>query len=253
MKKERYYLLDALRGATLVSMILYHAAFDLVEMYGVEISWFWDTPGYLWQQSICWTFILLSGFSWRLGHHPLKRGGLIFLCGLVITAVTVVFMPSERIFFGILTFTGTAMLVMAGLHPFLQKCPQAAGLLFSAAAFFLTRNINSGAWGFEFLSFGKVPESFYHGIFMTALGFPYKGFFSGDYFSFFPWFFLYLCGYFLYGILMSQKEVRQLLMRRVPVLEWIGKHTLPIYMAHQPVILAVAEMTMAISALRRLS
>ncbi len=242
VKRERFYFLDALRGVTLLSMILYHAAYDLVELYGVNISWYWDTPGYLWQQSICWTFILLSGFCWRLGSNQVKRGGLIFLCGLIVTAVTVVFLPSNRILFGILSFTGTAMLAVALLEPLLKKVPQRLGFSLCAMVFFLIRNINLGMWGFESLAFGKVPELFYHGMIMAGLGFPYQGFFSGDYFSFLPWFFLYLCGYFLHGILMEREAVRCFLKRRLPGLEWIGRHTLPIYMIHQPAILAVLEL-----------
>lgn len=41
--KERYALLDSIRGITLLSMILYHGMFDLVEIYGVKVPWFWDT------------------------------------------------------------------------------------------------------------------------------------------------------------------------------------------------------------------
>ena len=33
--KERYVLLDSIRGITLLSMILYHGMFDLVEIYGL--------------------------------------------------------------------------------------------------------------------------------------------------------------------------------------------------------------------------
>lgn len=241
MTDRRYHLLDALRGLTLLSMIAYHGMFDLVELYGVPVSWFWDTPGYVWQQSICWTFILLSGFCWRLGSHPLKRGLTVSACGLVITAVTFAFMPSERILFGILTFTGAAMLLLVVLHPVIHRLPAWAGLLVSLFLFVLTRNVNEGYWGFERLILGAVPGSYYQGLFMTFWGFPEPGFFSGDYFSVFPWIFLYLCGYFLYGILMEREGVRQFLRIRAGFLEWIGKHSLIIYMLHQPVLMLVFE------------
>ena len=58
----RYRLLDTLRGFSLVSMILYHICWDLVHMYGFDWPWFMKTQGYLWQQSICWLFIFVSGF-----------------------------------------------------------------------------------------------------------------------------------------------------------------------------------------------
>lgn len=241
MKKERYFLLDALRGATLISMIAYHGMFDLVELYGVSVDWFWKTPGYVWQQSICWTFILLSGFCWRLGKRPLRRGILISGCGLVVTAATYLFMPSERILFGILTFTGAAMLVLVPLSKALDRIPAWAGLLGSAVLFFLSRNVNEGYFGFESLIVGKVPEGLYRGLGMTFLGFPEPGFFSGDYFSFFPWFFLYLCGYFLYGLLMERETVRKILRYRCRALECPGRYSLILYMLHQPALMLLLE------------
>lgn len=93
--KERYVLLDSIRGITLLSMILYHGMFDLVEIYGLYVPWFVERPGYIWQQSICWIFILLSGFCWNLGKRHLKRGLVISAWGLLITGVTYAFMPSE--------------------------------------------------------------------------------------------------------------------------------------------------------------
>ena len=62
--KKRLHFLDALRGVTLISMIAYHGMWNLVYLFGVQAPWYRGTPGYLWQQSICWTFILLSGFCW---------------------------------------------------------------------------------------------------------------------------------------------------------------------------------------------
>ena len=61
--KERYVLLDSIRGITLLSMILYHGMFDLVEIYGLHIPWFVERPGYVWQQSICWIFILPVSYT----------------------------------------------------------------------------------------------------------------------------------------------------------------------------------------------
>lgn len=241
MKKGRFCLLDGLRGLTLLSMIAYHGMFDLVELYGVSVDWFWRMPGYVWQQSICWTFILLSGFCWQMGKRPFKRGLVISAGGLIITIVTFVFMPSERILFGILTFTGAAMLAMIPLARILRFVPAWAGFLGSGFLFFLTRNVNEGYWGFGNLILGYVPEGWYRGIVTTALGFPEPGFFSGDYFSFFPWIFLYMCGYFLYHTVVIYRPVRRFLRRRAGFLEWLGRYSLPIYMIHQPVLMLLFE------------
>ena len=61
MAKVRYAGLDTLRGVTLVSMMAYHACWDLVYIFGMDWDWYGSFGAYLWQQSICWTFILLSG------------------------------------------------------------------------------------------------------------------------------------------------------------------------------------------------
>ena len=74
----RYALLDELRGLDLVSMMLYHGCWDLVNLFGIQADWYYGLPGHLWQQSICWVFILLSGFCVQLGHHTLRRGAQLF-------------------------------------------------------------------------------------------------------------------------------------------------------------------------------
>lgn len=87
----RYALLDELRGLDLVSMMLYHGCWDLVNLFGIQADWYYGLPGHLWQQSICWVFILLSGFCVQLGHQTLRRGAQVFGAGALVTAVTLLF------------------------------------------------------------------------------------------------------------------------------------------------------------------
>lgn len=241
MKKERYHLLDGIRGMALLSIIAYHGMYDLVELYGVSVDWFWKTPGYLWQQGSCYIFILLSGFCWRLGSAPLKRGSIVFLWGLVVSVVTTLVVPSQQVLFGILTFLGTAMLLMAVLSGFCDKIPAIIGFIVSFLLFFVTRNINEHLWGFESIVLGKVPEFLYQGMGMTFLGFPAAGFRSSDYFSLFPWLFLYLCGYFLYGMTMHVPAIQKLLRCHIKVLSTLGMYSLPVYLIHQPLLMGVFE------------
>lgn len=112
----RYALLDELRGLDLVSMMLYHACWDMMFLFGIWMDWYAGMPGHLWQQAICWVFILLSGFCAPFGRHMLRRGVTVFAAGALVTAVTLVFMPGERVIFGVLTFLGTAML-LTGVLP----------------------------------------------------------------------------------------------------------------------------------------
>lgn len=96
----RYALLDELRGLDLVSMMLYHACWDMMFLFGIWMDWYAGMPGRLWQQTICWVFILLSGFCVPLGHRTLKRGAQVFAAGALVTVVTLVFMPEDRVVFG---------------------------------------------------------------------------------------------------------------------------------------------------------
>lgn len=97
----RYRLLDELRGLDLISMMLYHGMWDVVFLFGVAQKWYTGRPGFVWQQSICWVFILLSGFCLPLGHHPFRRGAVVFGAGALVTAVTLLFLPEDVVWFGV--------------------------------------------------------------------------------------------------------------------------------------------------------
>ena len=145
---SRYALLDELRGLDLVSMMLYHACWDMMFLFGIWMDWYAGMPGRLWQQTICWVFILLSGFCVQLGHHTLRRGAQVFGAGALVTAVTLLFMPEDRVIFGVLTLLGSAMLLTGVLEPLLKKIPPAAGLAVSAVLFALTYHLDERWLGF---------------------------------------------------------------------------------------------------------
>lgn len=235
-KKCRYHLLDSIRGAMLISMIGYHLAWDLVYLYDVDWHWYGSRGAYWWQQSICWTFILLSGFCWQLGSRPLRRGAVVFGAGLLVTLVTGLFLPEQQICFGILTMTGSCMLLLIPLHKGLQRIHAWVGLLVAFCCFVLLRNVNRGYLGFEGWQLMALPRELYQGWFATYLGFPQAGFFSTDYFSLLPWWFLFLAGYFLFCCLQKQQRLPAIFELRVPLLNSLGKHSLVVYLIHQPLI-----------------
>lgn len=140
----RYALLDELRGLDLISMMLFHVCWDLVFLFDVNMRWYAGTPGRLWQQTICWVFILLSGFCAPFGRHMLRRGTVVFGAGAVVTLATLVFMPEGRVIFGVLTFLGTAMLLTGVLEPLLKKVMPAVGLAVSAVLFAVCYPVSLG-------------------------------------------------------------------------------------------------------------
>lgn len=239
MEKLRYGLLDSLRGLVLISMIFFHACWDLVYIFGKDWHWYLGTGAYIWQQSICWSFILLSGFCWSLGRKPGKRGLIVFLAGALVSLVTIFFMPDNKVIFGVLTLIGSCMLITVLLNKGLKYVPAGAGLAVFIVLFILTRNVNYGYLGFEKLNLIRLPEALYKGWVMTFLGFTDPEFYSADYFSLFPWIFLFLTGYFLYrviGVANGRKILDKYCRQGAEPFSFLGKHSLIIYMLHQPVI-----------------
>lgn len=236
-KKVRYHLLDGIRGMVLVSMIAYHFSWNMVYLYGAKWSWYQSAGAYLWQQSICWTFILLSGFCWSMGRNHLKRGLLVFGGGALVTIVTLVVMPQNRVVFGVLTLIGSCMLLMIPLDKVLKKIPAEIGVLGSFGLFLITRNINRGCLGFENFNLVRLPREWYHGWFATYLGMPAADFYSTDYFSLIPWFFLFAVGYFIFKIFEKYGFLNwRYLQIKIPVFGWMGRHSLLIYLLHQPIL-----------------
>lgn len=201
----RYHLLDELRGLDLISMMLYHGMWDVVFLFGIPQKWYIGRPGFLWQQSICWVFILLSGFCLPLGHHPFRRGAVVFGAGALVTAVTLLFLPE--------------------------------GVVVSAALFWVTYPTMRGFWN---LPGGRLalPQALYANGLTAYLGFMPKDFFSTDYFPLLPWLFLFWVGYFLHQ-LAGRAGMEPLRRSVCPPLGWMGRHSLVLYLLHQPVILGV--------------
>ena len=192
---SRYALLDELRGLDLISMMLYHGMWDAVYLFGVVVPWYSAGQGRLWQQSICWVFILLSGFCLPLGHHPLKRGAAVFGAGVLVTAVTLLFMPENVVWFGVLRWA--------------------------------------------------LPQGLYANYLTAYLGFYPVSFYSSDYFPLLPWLFLFWAGYYLH-LLVGRKRMEPLRRSVCPPLGWLGRHSLVLYLLHQPVIFGVLTLAFTV-------
>lgn len=238
MTKPRYSILDLIRGLALVSMMAYHASWDLVYLFGVDWPWYHSEGAFLWQQATCWTFILLSGFCAPMGRSRYKRGLTVFACGWIITLVMKLFMPATPNLFGILVFLGSAMMIVHALRSVLAKLPPLPGALLSFLTFIGLRWINRGTVGWGSLTL-TLPKGLYRNHFTAFLGFPHSGFRSTDYFALLPWLFLFLTGYFLYRLAEKKGWLAHLPDLQLPILNWLGRYSLYVYMAHQPVIYGI--------------
>ena len=236
---QRYVLFDGLRGLTMVSMILYHFCYDLFVVEGLAPDWPFLPVVHLWQQSICCTFIALSGFCWEWGHRGnLRRGLWLNACGLGITAVTAIAMPGQIVLFGVLNFIGCAILLTIPVDRLLRRIPALAGAVGALVLFAFTKNIQWGSVGL----FGwrlTVPAGLYTPL-LTVFGFPAPGFWSSDFFPIFPWIFLFWLGYFLHRIFTQSRQNKDWAKVFLPIFSHFGKWSLWVYLVHQPICFAVA-------------
>ena len=225
----RYPLLDTIRGATLAVMVVYHALWDAVNLGGWELAWYDGWQGFVWQQAICWSFILLSGFCLHLSRRPLRHGAKVFAAGLLVMAVTALATPADAVRWGILTFLGGAAAVTVAARPLLERVPPLLGAAVCAVLFALTRKIDEGL----ILGAAVMPEWLYRNDFTAFFGFPPHSFSSTDYFSLLPWIFLFWVGWFLFPVWKDKGVLRR---GAVRPLMFLGRHSLFLYLIHQPVL-----------------
>lgn len=236
--ENRLYLIDFLRGFTIINMILYHAVWDMVYLLDFNIPWFKGNPGFIWQQAICYSFILISGFCINLSKNGFKGGIVVFICGIIVSAVTFLFMPENSILFGILTFLGSAMIVTVLFIKPLKRVNSFVGLIINILLFIILRHLNDGYIGLYDIFTVQIPVFLYNGYFASFIGFTDKSFISADYFSILPWIFLFLTGYYFGRIVKIEEKGKEygFLKMKIPILNYIGQHSLIIYLVHQPIL-----------------
>lgn len=236
----RYHLIDALRGFALVNMVAFHLMYDIFNIFSAETGWNSEPLTIIWERFICCSFIILSGVSFNFSHHPFKKGIILNACGFLITIVTVLFIPSQAVRFGILNFLGCAMMLSYPLKAYLENIKPAVGAVFSLLLFALLYGIPEGYVGFFGLELFKLPEFLYGIKALAFIGFPSIDFHSTDYFPIIPWIFLFLAGYFAWRVIKNRNADR-FFRRKIPFFDFIGRHTLIIYILHQPIIMGILE------------
>ncbi len=241
-QKTRIWELDALRGICILCMIVVHFVFDLNEFAGLGLT----MPGWF---DFCQRyghilFILISGICATLASRSFRRGVIVFCAGLLVTGVTLFmvcvlkFNRSLSIFFGILHLLGICMM----LFPLFKKLPVWALAVLGAGFVAL------GVW---LAALEPVAVSFpsAQGLLLGAIGIRPAGFYSGDYFPIFP-----NLGWFLLGAVLGRTAYRrrESLLPKVNAdffllrfFRFCGRHSLWIYLLHQPVL---AGLTMLLAA-----
>ena len=236
VKLRRAGLLDEIRGADIILMILYHLGYNLVYIFGVDVPFYRSFAMPYIQPLIAGTFIVLSGIACRYSKSNVKRGMKTFLLGMLLTAATFIFMPGELIYFGILHFMGAAMILFSLLRPVLDRLSPVTGIPVFLLLYLFTGRISSGYLGLPGVFTVTLPASLYMNPYLLPLGFYAAG---SDYFPLIPHLFLYFTGSYL-GVLFIRDFFPDWAYRtRIKTLSKIGRHTIIIYLLHQPVLMGM--------------
>lgn len=237
-KKTRYHLIDALRGFALLNMLAFHLLYDIYMIYGLDSGWFFQPLAVVWERFICVSFILISGISFNFSRRAYRRGIILNLFGFAITAVTVLAIPGQAIWFGILNLLGCAMLILQPLREYLEKIKPIIGFLTSLLIFALCCGVPQRYIGFFGFKIFDLPDALYSFKWLSFLGFKSADFASADFFPIIPWLFLFAAGFFLWRVI-ENAGAQQIFTLKIPVLGTIGRYSLYIYLAHQPLIMGV--------------
>lgn len=220
---KRFPILDAWRSLAVALMAAYHFLYDLYLFGVITADQLFSAPLNLMQKFICCSFILLAGASARFSRSNMRHGTIVMACAVAVELGAL--LGGQVIRFGILMFLAASMVLYHFLGKYLQKLPGPLLAAGSGALYLLTH------W-WTGRSSVSVP-------WLYPLGFTAPGFHSADYFPLLPWFFLFLIGTVFGGWCLEHRDNRILTAPLPNALTWPGRHSLIIYVLHQPVLYGV--------------
>ena len=238
---DRYPEIDLLRTLAILGMIVYHTAFDLAMFYDFDIEVFTGPWRFL-ARTTAILFLLLVGISFAISWNKnlvgpersgptrffvykkyIKRGLILLAWGIGISLVTFIVDQETYVRFGILHLIGVAMILLP-LFVHLR------GLILPI--------------GLGLILFSPWLERMHANTEMLLpLGIEPDYFASVDYFPLLPWF-----GVILIGLVAGQKfyigdtrwrEHSNLKALDSKLFTWPGRHSLMLYLIHQPIILLI--------------
>jgi len=248
LKPPRYALLDELRGVAIVLMVVYHAFYSLGYVFGSGTGrGLFAGMGPV-QPFIAGTFIFLCGVCCRFSRSNLKRGMKLAGAAAVVTLATLamtLFGVDEVIWFGVLHFLACAVMLFAMAQKAIgaKMAQKAIGAMSFQK---LSCKINIPAWVqavilmalfFVFTWWRPFPRTDF--FILYALGFPSSTISSADYFPLIPWMFLFFAGTVVGTYGKQGRFPGWMEKSRIPPLAWLGRHSLLIYLLHQPVLFGV--------------
>lgn len=234
--ENRIGLIDEVRGFAIICMVVYHGAYDMITFLGVQIPFFHHPLMNFIRDLFAFGFIFISGAAGRFSRSNLKRGAVCFGLGLLMSLVTAVVVPEEMIWFGILHCLGVCMMLFPVIVPLLDRLPAAIGCAVLLLLFLATYQLPEGHLGIEGILSFDLPAAAYRSEWLFWLGLPNPAFASSDYFPLLPWMFAFFLGAYFGRYLKNGSPPQWMKKTHLRPLAFVGRHTIWIYLAHQPVL-----------------
>ena len=215
---------DALRGLAVVAMIGFHFCFDLA--YFRLAGWdFYRDPFWLTARTlILSSFLLLAGASLVLAQRTpsgrarfWRHAGQVAGCAVLVSAASYLVYPRSYIWFGVLHAIAVSLVL---IRPLAERPRLALALGLAVIA---VGNLVASPW-FDVRTWGW-------------LGFATVKPITEDYVPLFPW-----TGVMLIGVALGHALVRNDFRAIAPFarlprwVAWLGRHSLVVYMVHQPLL-----------------
>lgn len=234
---SRLWEIDCARGVAILMMIVFHTVFDLSFFAIVPVdagTGFWRYFAY----ATAAFFLLIVGISLVISHDRaavklsgfplaqkfLLRGAGIVALGLLVTLATWLYLPQGYVIFGILHLIGVSVMLSPLFFRF-RAWNIPAGILCILIGWFVTSRISLSSPPLVLLPFGIHAPAFW----------------SVDYTPLFPWLGVVLIGMGV-GAFLYAGGTRHFTLKPLPdlfvrPLSFLGRHSLVIYLVHQPVII----------------
>ncbi len=251
MTAGRWGALDAARGLAVLAMVAFHLTWDLGHFGFIDASIPWSAPVKGFGHAIAFSFLFIAGVSLTLAHRYgvrwrafWRRLAIVAGAAGIVSLGTYIVFPSAFVFFGILHCIAAASLLSVGILFLPPSAAIVAGALFIAAPHFLGSPLFNSAW-------------------LQWLGLSTTEPLTQDWRPLFPWAGAMLLGVAAGRLRLSRQEdttepaktsmapadeplswlrrdraLPKEEKERVAPLKYIGRHSLLIYLAHQPLLFA---------------
>ena len=243
-QSQRFDTIDALRGAAIVWMTVYHFSFDLNHAGWLKQD-FYNDPFWTWQRTaIVSLFLFCAGLGQAVAVHQgqswprfWKRWAQIAGCALLVTAGSWWMFPKSFIYFGVLHGIAV-MLVLVRLTAGWGRWLWLLGAVAIALKF-------AAPW-----MHAQWPQlDFLNGRAWNWLGLISRKPITEDYVPLLPW-----LGVMWWGVAAGQwllSHQRAALQRLLPPpaapLAWMGRWSLTWYMLHQPILIGLVTAATALA------